>query len=161
MKLSRRFRGLASMALWGLAFLLLGGCEPAGPSSGKVGRVGKPAGTAPGFHFLWLDEAQAKAGAENKLVMLDFSTEWCVYCKKLDADTWPDSTVQTWLKNNVVAIKLDGDQEQHLVKRYDIRGYPTIVFLKPDGSVAGKIVGYRPPERFLQDAEEIRGKPTS
>jgi thioredoxin-related protein len=153
--------GLATTVLWASVISFLGGCELAGPTSGKVGRVGKPAGTAPGFHFLWLDEAQAQAAAANKLVMLDFSTEWCVYCKKLDADTWPDSAVQTWLKNNVVAIKLDGDQEQHLVKRYGIRGYPTIVFLKPDGSVAGKIVGYRPPEKFLQDAEEIRAKPAS
>jgi len=90
--------------------------------------------------------------------MLDFSTEWCTYCKQLDAVTWPDSRVQSWLKEHSIAVQLDADQEPELVRRYGIRGYPTIVFLNPDGSLAGKIVGFRPPEPFVKEADEVLAK---
>lgn len=109
-----------------------------------------------------LDAALARAKAENKVVVADFYTDWCHWCKVLDEKTWKDPKVEAWLKDKVVFIKLDAEKEVQAAKRYYVRSYPQIAFIKPDGSLLGKIEGFKPPEEFLKEAETIlAGKPTS
>lgn len=114
------------------------------------------------FYDLNLDAALAKAKAENKVVMVDFYTDWCGPCKMLDQTTWQAPDVMAWLLGKTVAVKLDAEKEIQASKRYNIRSYPQMVFLKPDGSVIGRIVGYRPAEDFLREAQSILdGKPVN
>jgi thiol-disulfide isomerase/thioredoxin len=109
------------------------------------------------FRDLSFDKARDVARSEKKCVMVDFFTTWCVPCKKLDATTWKDPKVQEWLGEKTVALKLDAEKEVELAKRYSIAGYPTILFVQPDGKEIGRIVGYRKPEQFLKEADDTLG----
>jgi len=40
-------------------------------------------------------------------------------------------------------------------KKYKVQGYPTIMFIAPDGSVAGQIGGYAPPEPFIVEMNKF------
>lgn len=94
------------------------------------------------------DAAVTKAKASNKLIMADFYTDWCVWCKKLDSDVYTNpSVIQN--TDKVVPVKVNAEKEGvDLAKKYNITGYPTILFLTSDGTVIGRIIGYKPANEF-------------
>ena len=95
---------------WALMFLLLAGCEQAGPPApSKVAKRARASGVAASevFPNLSLEQALSQAKSDGKIVMVDFYTERCSWCKVLDQNTWTDAEVQTWLKEKTVPIKID------------------------------------------------------
>ncbi len=106
------------------------------------------------FRSVGFDDALAAAKAEEKVVMIDFFTTWCGPCKKLDETTWKDEAVLDWLGEHTVALKLDAEIEVDLAARYKVDAYPTIVFIRPDGSVLNRLVGYRTAEVFIEEASD-------
>ncbi len=107
------------------------------------------------FQKLSLDEALKRAKDDDKLVMIDFYTDWCGYCKELDATTWRDPRVLAWLDSHAVAIKIDAEAKASVANKYRVGSYPTIVFLRPDGSEVNRIVGYDDADEFLKDGAEV------
>lgn len=105
------------------------------------------------FRNLTFEKACETAKAEGKVVMIDFYTTWCGPCKKLDRTTWKNNKVRAWLKAKTVAIKVDAERQRKLSARYQVKAYPTILFLKPDGTTIDRLVGYKPPAAFLKAAK--------
>jgi thiol-disulfide isomerase/thioredoxin len=105
------------------------------------------------FLTLSLDEALKKAGTEKKLVFVDFYATWCMPCKMLDATTFKDPKVAEFLKNKVLALRFDAEKERALSEKYHVRGFPTLLFLKPDGKIAEVIGGFVEPADFLRMAD--------
>ncbi len=102
-----------------------------------------------------LDAAMTEAKKSNKLVMIDFYTDWCHWCKVLDEKTYSDARVGK-AATQVVAVKVNAEKEGvEAAKKYKVQGYPTIMFIAPDGSVAGQIGGYAPPEPFIVEMNKF------
>lgn len=104
------------------------------------------------FRAIPFERAQSLAREEQKIVLIDFFTTWCVPCKKLDTTTWKDADVLAWMSKNCVALKLDAEQKTQLAERFHVGAYPTIVLVKADGTVIDSLVGYRDAKTFLADA---------
>lgn len=104
------------------------------------------------FSTLTFDQALVQAEKEKKLVFVDFFTTWCGPCKMLDNTTWRDPKVIQWLSKHTVPLKVDAEKEVELAKRYRVEAYPTMAFIKPDGTLLDSIVGFCPPEKFLSVA---------
>lgn len=136
---------------WVAGIVALGLCILAGCSTDPAGHSDKA------FHEISYDQALARARPASKLVMLDFYADWCGPCRMLDDITWKDAKVQDWLKANTVAIKVDVDSNSQLAAKYNVSSIPVLLFLKPDGTEAGRLIGYHPPEDFLKKAGEITG----
>jgi thiol-disulfide isomerase/thioredoxin len=120
--------------------------------------VAAPIADAP-FQDLTFDQALAAAKKEQKIVMVDFFTTWCVPCKKLDKITWSDADVQSWVAKTAVAVKIDAEKEVELAKRFHVESYPTILFAKPDGSEIDRILGFKEPADFVKEAKSaLAGK---
>jgi thiol-disulfide isomerase/thioredoxin len=101
-----------------------------------------------------LAAAQAEAKQSHKLLMIDFYTSWCGYCKKLDAETYTDANVIR-LSGQMVTVKVDAEREgRSLAQKYGVSGFPTILFLNDAGGVEGMIGGYVPPAGFIQSFNE-------
>jgi thiol:disulfide interchange protein len=139
--------------LVGLALLaaVAVGCHKESPAPAHA-KVDEP------FQDLSFDDALRQARDDGKLVMIDFSAEWCGWCHELDATTWKDSRVRDWVREHVVPIKIDVDEEQELAGRYRVRGLPTILFLKPDGSVVHRVGGYVDADGFFTEVADLAGK---
>lgn len=82
-----------------------------------------------------------QAKEQNKLLFIDFETTWCGPCKTMDMYVYTaDATVEAF--NDMLAVKIDGDENRELVKKYEIKAYPTMIILSPKEEIIGKNVGY-------------------
>ena len=107
----------------------------------------------------WLydcNEALNKAQNENKPIMIDFYTDICPACDKLDSDTYSDNELGTFLNDNFVCLKSDANNS-NLSQEYSISVVPTIVFTSSDGTEFGRFSGYKSPNEFYQYAQEMLG----
>ena len=102
------------------------------------------------FADLSFESACAKARESNKLVVVDFWADWCGYCKQMDRETWPKQEVQEWISKNAIAIKVDADKETALKSRFNVRGLPTVLFVKSDQAEVSRFEGYRSPSEFVE-----------
>ena len=105
------------------------------------------------IHFLKgpLNDAVTRATAERKPIMIDFITDWCRWCDTLDARTYSDERVASFVNQNLVPIKIDAEKGEgiDIAKKYGVAAYPTIVFIKSDGNEIDRILGYVPADPFL------------
>jgi thiol-disulfide isomerase/thioredoxin len=91
-----------------------------------------------------LAAALARAKREGRKVFVDFETTWCGPCKAMDKNVYTSrAVVEAAGSSQVLCVKLDGDDEFELVKRYKVSGYPTMLLLDADGDVLAREVGYR------------------
>jgi len=96
------------------------------------------------------EDAQTQARASNKLIMIDFFTDWCGWCKRLDAETLRHESVVK-AAEAVVSVKVNAEKEGvELARRFGVRGFPTVLFVDAEGAVAGRIVGFRPAPAFFE-----------
>jgi thiol-disulfide isomerase/thioredoxin len=114
-----------------------------------AGERGRPRAGAP---FAWehkFADALAKAKAAHKKVFIDFETDWCGPCKSMDEWIWTDAEVADLLKAGYVGVKLDGDVEKVLVRRFAVTGYPTMIVLNPPATEVWRAVGYQSSKEML------------
>ena len=97
------------------------------------------------------DEALAAAKKSERPILVDFTAEWCGWCKKLDRDTFGNEAVIRLVNEFFVAVKVDTDKSPAISKKYKVSGLPTLLILGPDGSELQRLTGYRPPEKFLTE----------
>ncbi|MGD0615873.1 MAG: thioredoxin domain-containing protein [Verrucomicrobiota bacterium] len=108
---------------------------------------------------LSFDAALKQAAAQKKIAFVDFFTTWCGPCKMLDRTTWQDPKVMSLLQDKTIPLRIDAEQNVALAKRYQIDAYPTLLLLKPDGSVLDRLVGYRDAARFVTEFNDaLAGK---
>jgi thiol:disulfide interchange protein len=146
MRVSRQSLIGAGLAVLVFGLLALYGLHGSAPDSGG----------APGVSWQPdLKGAMARAESERKVVMVEFYTDWCTWCRKLNETTFADGDVQKALAQ-VVAVRLNAEKDgRGQAETFRVEGYPTIVFLDASGREVGRIPGYLPPKPFLQELHDI------
>jgi thioredoxin-related protein len=107
-----------------------------------------------------LGSAAVAAKERDSLLMLEFYTDWCSWCRRLEKDTFSNRDVRRQLRK-VVAVRVNAEEDgRELARRYDVDSYPTIVFTDHEGDEIERIIGYLPPEQFLAQAVRIQSGDT-
>ncbi|NOZ56908.1 MAG: protein-disulfide reductase DsbD [Calditrichaeota bacterium] len=117
----------------------------------------KPSPAAQGIAWQeYSDQALVQAQNEGKPVIIDFSADWCVACKELEHETFVDPQVVE-LSKRFVTLRADlthygSPLSKKLRERFQIRGLPTVVFLRPDGSEIAdlRVIGFIPGSDFAK-----------
>jgi thiol:disulfide interchange protein DsbD len=108
------------------------------------------------------DELLDQAKRENKPVIIDFYAAWCPPCNKMEETTFrhPD-IIKT--ANDFTMIKVDlterGDPlHERLIKKYEVRGVPTAIFLDSQGNERRdlRLMAYEKPEDFRKRMEKLK-----
>ncbi|MBK8977454.1 MAG: DUF255 domain-containing protein [Planctomycetes bacterium] len=123
------------------------------------GEAGRPLATKPiaWLHALSLDEALERARKENKPLLVDFETDWCIWCKVLDTLTYPDAEVAAYVEANFIPVKVNAELlVEDLTGRYEVRGYPGMPVIAPDGEKIDALSGFQPPSAFLESLRKAR-----
>jgi len=81
----------------------------------------------------WSDDAFRVAQEQNKPVMLYLCAFWCRYCQRMDEEAFSETENIALLKAYFVSIRAENAQRPDLDTRYNQNGWPTIVFMTPQG----------------------------
>lgn len=109
----------------------------------------------------WLydsQEALKQAQAENKPIMVNFYTDICPACRKLDQSAFSDKKATEFVNKNFICLKSNAGKTS-LYQRYGIRAVPTTLFSVPDGFGTEyeieRIVGVVAPDQFYDAAVKV------
>lgn len=98
-----------------------------------------------------LKEAITISQKENKPLMLFFTgSDWCGWCIRLQKEVFFKPEFTKWAAENVVLVELDFPrkkaqsqelraQNAQLQQQFQVRGYPTIWFVKADKNSSGQV----------------------
>jgi thioredoxin-related protein len=101
------------------------------------------------------------AAASRRPVVVDVYTDWCRWCKQMDREVYARADVGEYLASRFVTIKLNAESPEavtykgrnltarSLASSFDVSGYPTTIFLAPNGDHLANVPGYLEPGRFL------------
>jgi thioredoxin 1 len=102
-------------------------------------------------------EALTKAKAEHKNVFMDAYTTWCGPCKMMKQNTFPDPLVGKIFNKKFVSIAIDMEAGEgiELAQKYQVQGYPTLLFLDSDGNILKNELGYRDATGLIALGNEV------
>ncbi|MEI6456201.1 MAG: thioredoxin domain-containing protein [bacterium] len=88
-------------------------------------------------------EIQALAKKENKMIFLDAFASWCGPCKWMAANIFTNDTVADYYNKTFICAKIDMEKGEGvtLSEKYQVRAYPTLLFIDTAGNMVHKKVG--------------------
>jgi thioredoxin-related protein len=107
--------------------------------------------------------AQVQAKAQSKTLLVAFTgSDWCPWCQKLKTEVFDKPPFPAAVRKQFVVVDIDfphekklpdqlKEQNDKLAKRYGAYTYPTVLLLKPDGTLMAR-TGYMEggPEKYLK-----------
>jgi len=113
--------------------------------------------------WLTITEAEQLSKKDPKKIIVDVYTDWCGWCKRLDATTYKDPKVVDYINKNFYAVKFNAESKEAIEFQgksyaYDAgrrvnalstilmgnsTGYPTTTFLNEKMEVISVIPGYQ------------------
>ncbi len=106
------------------------------------------------FRSISFQEAVNAARQEQKMVFIDFYTDWCGPCKKMARETFPQKKVGEYMNKNFVCLKLNAEKEgKELAARFEVKAYPTFVILDANEKVLADLKGFMDGDVFLAKVE--------
>lgn len=96
----------------------------------------------------------AKAKKENKLIFIDAYAVWCGPCKLMVKNIFPLKPVGDYYNANFINAKIDMEKGEgiELAKKYNVRAFPTYLFINGDGEEVHRTLGYVEEKDFIQFA---------
>lgn len=125
------------------------------------------------INWMSIEEAVQAQKKNPKKIMIDVYTKWCGPCKMMMKNTFTNTDVINYINANYYAVKLDAEQPGdinyngkvygnpdyvankagrngvHQLSRYfQVRAYPTLVYLDEDLNIIAPISGYKTPQQL-------------
>lgn len=100
-------------------------------------------------------QALAKAKTEHKILFIDMYTTWCTYCKQMEQSVFSDTAVAGYYNKHFINIRYDALKNDgiEISKTYTLLGFPTFLYLDPNGLVILKTAGYQQKEKFIYNGD--------
>ncbi|ODM52229.1 thiol:disulfide interchange protein [Elizabethkingia meningoseptica] len=98
----------------------------------------------------------AKAKKDKKLIFLDAYASWCGPCKLMAKNVFTLQSVGDYYNGHFVNAKMDMEKGEgvELAKKYNVKAYPTYLFINGDGEIVHRVLGYVPEKEFIQFAKD-------
>ena len=107
---------------------------------------------------IWIEDYQQAlelAKQSDKIILVNFTgSDWCVWCHRLTDEVFTKSEFIDYANSNFVLLKIDFpnnieqpkevvEANNALARKYDVRGFPTILLIDKDENVIAT-TGYQP-----------------
>jgi thiol:disulfide interchange protein len=102
-----------------------------------------------------------KAKRENKILMIEFTAEWCPYCRMMEDSvfTRPDVIQKA---GQFVPVRIDVDKQPGIANQYQANarkyggsGIPNVLFLNREGEKLMHAIGYFNDREFLAKMDSV------
>jgi len=103
----------------------------------------------------WGQAAFDEAVAADVPVLLSLTATWCDHCHEMDAETYAEPRIAANVNDSFVPVRVDVDRHPRVRDRYNMGGFPSTVFLAPDGNVLTG-AGYLGPDGMRQVVDSVR-----
>jgi len=144
-----------------------------------------PVAVAEAVDINWMtwEEAVVATKTNPKKLIIDVYTDWCGWCKRMDATTFKDPKVEAYIAENFYAVKFNAEQREDIVydgntfsyKQAGRRGvhelaaslldnrlsYPSVVYFNGQMERIMISAGYKDPEKMLQELMYANGETDS
>lgn len=97
-----------------------------------------------------IEQAKTLAMNENKKIVVEFSTDWCTFCKRFEKKTLADKTVKARLQEYVFVSINPEKFSDEFVKMNDEKAYPKFILLDKNGKILDENIGYLETKAFLE-----------
>lgn len=119
------------------------------------------------------NEGFPKANEENKIALIDVYTDWCGWCKRMDATTYENSGIIEKINEHFVPIKFNPEKKGRYIVGTDTftgrqlemalsqnkrSGYPTTFFYLPTKNTMIQRAGYMDANSFGKLLDEMIAK---
>jgi thioredoxin-related protein len=123
-----------------------------------------------GIKWLSYDEGMDRAKKEGKFILINFVTQWCEWCKRMDEDTFSNNDVKNLLKIGFIPIKVDAEKQgevsykgrkmgyKELSALYNVKEVPTTWFLESDGTLIAMMPGKIEPDYFIKTLGYVKDR---
>lgn len=107
--------------------------------------------------WLPLDQGLQQAQQTQRFVLVHFYADWCHDCHKMASEMDSNSALAQRLQESFITVRLPqkgqrkityqgkSKTEAQWVRHFRPPGFPTLMFLSPDGREIGKMPGYLAP----------------
>ncbi len=122
-----------------------------------------------GIQWLNFEQAVASNDVAPKKIFIDMYTHWCGWCKRMDATTFENPEVVSYINKYFYAVKFDAETKDSVLfkdKYFQFKpeyksnelaallmngkmSYPTSVYLDGESNLIGPVPGYLTAEQFL------------
>lgn len=125
--------------------------------------------SADGIKWMSWEKAAELNKTSPKKMFIDVYTDWCGWCKRMDAGTFRDSAVIDYMNKNYYAIKLNAERKDTVIfdnktfvykpeyKTHELAiallngklGYPSFIFLDEKYAMLTPLSGYQTVEQLM------------
>lgn len=123
------------------------------------------------INWVTIEEAEKLAQENPKKIFVDVYTDWCGWCKRMEANTFSHPDIISYINENFYAVKLNAEMEEpitfrgqkyinenpgqrrssHNFARALLQGrmsYPSVAFFDEELNLITALPGYREPAQF-------------
>ena len=103
-----------------------------------------------------LAAAKDEAARTGRCVLLFFYADWSQPCRWMSNGTFASPAVAQAVNRAFIPVKVDDSKDTSPVtKAYEVRVYPTVLFLDPGGKPLHMVLGPRPPDAFAPILKQV------
>jgi len=108
------------------------------------------------FHSGNYAAAKKLSKQTGKTIFIDGYTEWCGPCKRMAKEVFTNPSVGQYFNANFINVKMDMEKTDGMLvsRRYGVNFYPTLLFIRPNGQLIRKEVGFKNKTELLNLARE-------
>ncbi len=136
-------------------------------------------GQSPTIRWITWEQMEQAQKKQRRKVIVDLYTDWCGWCKRMDATTFQDPAVISMVNDHYYAVKFNAEYKEDInfkdkVYKYVSQGnrgyhelaafiaqgklsYPTFVFIDEQLNTIQALPGYRDADVFEMIAEYFSG----
>ena len=129
-----------------------------------VASLSVSAQTSEKIKWYTIDEALKLNATAPRKILIDFYTDWCGWCKKMDAETFNHPVIAKYINKNFYPVKFDAESSapvkfgehtfvnqgsggsrkstHQFATSLGVKGYPTVAYLTDDLKIISVILNY-------------------
>ncbi|MEE9293648.1 MAG: thioredoxin family protein [Phycisphaerae bacterium] len=96
-----------------------------------------------------LAAAQTAARKRGTAVLVEFTTDGCIHCVRMERSVLPTAAVKKAI-NQFEPVRLHWPENGEIAERYGVEAFPSFLVLHPDGKPISGVAGYVPAQEFIQ-----------